>query len=39
MGYQGGSGQIDNGLWQILFKILKQRFGFLNQGFQISNQN
>jgi hypothetical protein len=28
LGYQGGSGQIDNGLWQILFKIFKQRFGF-----------
>jgi hypothetical protein len=23
-----GAGQIDNGLWQILFKIFKQRFGF-----------
>jgi hypothetical protein len=28
LGYQGGSGQIGNGLWQILFKIFKQRFGF-----------
>jgi hypothetical protein len=28
LGYQGGSGQIDNGLWQILFKFFKQRFGF-----------
>jgi hypothetical protein len=28
LGYQGESGQIDNGLWQILFTIFKQRFGF-----------
>jgi hypothetical protein len=26
--YQGESSQIDNGLWQILFTIFKQRFGF-----------
>jgi hypothetical protein len=28
LGYQGESGRIDNGLWQILFTIFKQRFGF-----------
>jgi hypothetical protein len=28
LGYQGGSGQIDNGVRQFLFKIFKQRFGF-----------
>jgi hypothetical protein len=28
LGYQGESGQIDNGLWQILFTNFKQRFGF-----------
>jgi hypothetical protein len=28
LGYQGESSQIDNGLWQILFKNFKQRFGF-----------
>jgi hypothetical protein len=39
LGYQGESGWIDNWLWQILFTIFKQRFGFQNEGFQISNQN
>jgi hypothetical protein len=39
LGYQGEPCRIDNGMWQILFTIFKQRFGFLNQGFQISNQN
>jgi hypothetical protein len=28
LGYQGESGRIDNGLWQILLTIFKQRFGF-----------
>jgi hypothetical protein len=28
LGYQGESGRIDNELWQILFTIFKQRFGF-----------
>jgi hypothetical protein len=28
LGYQGESGRIENGLWQILFTIFKQRFGF-----------
>jgi hypothetical protein len=28
LGYQGESGRIDNGLWKILFRIFKQRFGF-----------
>jgi hypothetical protein len=28
LGYQGESGRIDNVLWQILFTIFKQRFGF-----------
>jgi hypothetical protein len=36
LGYQGGSGQIDNGLWQILFKISKQRFGVFFKS-RISN--
>jgi hypothetical protein len=39
LGYPGELGRIDNGLWQILFTIFKQRFGFENQGIQISNQN
>jgi hypothetical protein len=28
MGYQGELGRIDNGVWQILFTIFEQRFGF-----------
>jgi hypothetical protein len=28
LGYQGESDQIENGLWQILFTIFKQRFEF-----------
>jgi hypothetical protein len=28
LSYQGESGRIDNGWWQILFTIFKQRFGF-----------
>jgi hypothetical protein len=28
LGYRGESGRIDNGLWQILLTIFKQRFGF-----------
>jgi hypothetical protein len=28
LGYQGESGRFDNGLWQILVTIFKQRFGF-----------
>jgi hypothetical protein len=35
LGYQGGSGRIDNGLWQILFKIFKTKIWVLKS--RISN--